>query len=116
MAAYGELINRHDFSLLVPLIDADASFWFSSGTFQGLEAVRAAFERTWRRLAGETYRLEDLVWIARGDVAASCIYRFHWRAILDGQATEGTGRGTTVLARRPDGWRIVHEHLSAFPR
>lgn len=116
MAAYADLINRHDFSLLVPLIDAEASFWFSSGTYQGHAAAREAFERTWRCLENETYWLENLAWIAKGAEAASCTYRFHWRATIDGQAAEGTGRGTTVLAKSEAVWRIVHEHLSAFPK
>ncbi|WP_244446239.1 YybH family protein [Devosia riboflavina] len=115
MAAYAELINRHDFALLIPLIDPKASFWFSSGTYEGHEATRDAFERTWQRLANETYWLEDLRWIARSAEAASCIYRFHWRATIEGQVVEGKGRGTTVLARGESGWHIVHEHLSAFP-
>ena len=115
MAAYADLINRHDFALLIPLIDPEASFWFSSGTYGGHDAVRAAFERTWQRLADESYWLEDLVWIARGMEAASCIYRFRWRATVEGQPSQGTGRGTTVLTRGENGWRIVHEHLSAFP-
>ena len=115
MAAYADLTNRHDFALLVPLIDPEASFWFSSGTYQGRDAARQAFERTWQRLANETYWLEDLTWIAKSAEAASCTYRFHWRATIEGEAAEGMGRGTTVLARDESGWRIVHEHLSAFP-
>lgn len=115
MAAYADLINRHDFALLIPLIAPEASFWFSSGTYQGHEAVREAFEGTWRRLANETYWLEDLAWIARSGEAASCTYSFHWRATIDGQRAEGKGRGTTVLTKSENGWRIVHEHLSAFP-
>lgn len=115
MAAYAELINRHDFALLIHLIDPKASFWFSSGTYEGHDAARDAFERTGQRLANETYWLEDLRWIARSAEAASCIYRFHWRATIEGQVLECKGRGTTVLARGDSGWHIVHEHLSAFP-
>jgi ketosteroid isomerase-like protein len=115
MAAYANLINRHDFALLIPLIDPSASFWFSSGTYQGHHAARDAFERTWQRLTNETYWLDDLTWIAKSTEAASCTYRFHWRAVIEGLAVEGEGRGTTVLAKSENGWRIVHEHLSAFP-
>lgn len=65
VADYAELINRHDFELLTPLIDDDVTFWFSSGSYHGMEAARAAFQRTWQRLADETYWLEDLRWIAK---------------------------------------------------
>ena len=115
MAAYADLINRHDFVLPVPLIADNAVFWFSSGSYVGLERVRSAFERTWQRLRNETYWLESLTWIAKGDEVASCTYHFHWRATIDGGPAEGAGRGTTVLAKTTAGWRIVHEHLSAFP-
>lgn len=115
MAAYAERINRHDFELLIPLIDDDATFWFSSGSYRGVESARAAFEQTWRRLANETYWLEDIRWIARADAAASCVYTFHWQTIIEGQPARGSGRGTTVLGKHGDAWRILHEHLSAFP-
>lgn len=115
MAAYAERINRHDFELLTPLIDDNATFWFSSGSYRGMEAARAAFERTWQRLADETYWLEDLRWIAKADEAACCIYSFHWQTTLEGQIIRGSGRGTTVLGKRDGIWRILHEHLSAFP-
>ncbi|UXN69536.1 nuclear transport factor 2 family protein [Devosia neptuniae] len=115
MAAYAELINQHDFELLTSLIDDDATFWFSSGSYHGMESVRAAFERTWQRLSDERYWLEDVRWIAKADAAASCIYSFHWQAVIEGQLAQGSGRGTTVLGKRRGVWRIAHEHLSAFP-
>ena len=55
MAAYAGLINQHDFSFLVPLIDPDAVCWFSSGSSTGIDAIHSAFERTWQRLENETY-------------------------------------------------------------
>lgn len=115
MAAYADLINRHDFTLLLPLIAPEARFWFSSGSYQGHEEIRGAFERTWQRLIHETYWLEDLAWLANDRDAACCIYTFHWRATVDDRPAEGRGRGTTVFARQSQGWCIVHEHLSAFP-
>ncbi|UYO01316.1 MAG: nuclear transport factor 2 family protein [Devosia sp.] len=115
MDAYAEGINAHDFDLLEDLIDADAVFWFSSGSYRGLPAIRAAFEATWTRLQNETYWLEELAWIASDDGAAACTYSFRWRAEVDGSRIEGGGRGTSVLRRRAEGWLIVHEHLSAEP-
>lgn len=115
LARYAAHINQHHFDDLVPLIAEDAQFWFSDGTHCGIAAIRTAFEATWDTLSDETYWLEDLSWISRGDIAASCIYRFCWIATVDGVRRSGSGRGTTVLARRDDGWKIVHEHLSALP-
>lgn len=113
--AYEGRINRHDFELLVPLIAADASFWFSDGSFIGHTAIRAAFERTWANLADETYWLDERRWLARGDDAAACSYRFNWQATVNGSPAAGQGRGTTILRRDSEGWRIVHEHLSGLP-
>jgi ketosteroid isomerase-like protein len=115
LAAYEERINRHDFDLLVDLIAPDARFWFSDGTHEGIASIRAAFERTWAIAVGETYWLDNRQWIALGDAAAACTYRFNWRATIDGRPASGVGRGTTVLARRDGGWQIVHEHLSKEP-
>ena len=111
LAAYAERINRHDFGVLLDLIAPDAVFWFSDGSHVGIEAIRAAFERTWAALPDEHYWLTEMQWIGEGDAAASCVYQFNWRSGSSG----GSGRGTTVLALTDAGWRIVHEHLSARP-
>ncbi|MBU1305087.1 MAG: nuclear transport factor 2 family protein [Alphaproteobacteria bacterium] len=115
MALYGEHINAHRFELVSPLIAEDAVFWFGDGSHVGLEAIGRAFEATWQALADETYWLEDLHWIARGDLAAACVYRFCWTATVGGAPARGSGRGTSVLGRGPQGWQIVHEHLSPSP-
>jgi ketosteroid isomerase-like protein len=115
MALYRARINDHDFGRLVSLVAEDAVFWFGDGSHVGLPAVRAAFEATWHRLQDETYWLEDFEWIASGNGAASCIYRFCWRATVDGVERSGQGRGTSVVREGGQGWQIVHEHLSAMP-
>lgn len=112
---YESRINLHEFDAVAPLIATDAVFWFNDGSFAGHDTIRAAFERTWASLGNETYWLTELHWIAVGDVAASCIYQFNWKATIDGQEASGIGRGTSVLAKGADGWQIVHEHLSGMP-
>jgi ketosteroid isomerase-like protein len=115
LSRYAELINNHRFDDVAPLIAEDAVFWFGDGSHAGVPAIRNAFEATWRNLADEVYWLEDVRWIVSGVDAASCLYRFHWQATVAGELRAGSGRGTSVFARRPDGWKIVHEHLSALP-
>lgn len=116
LKAYEDRINRHDFDLLADLIAPDATFWFSDGTHHGIDAIRAAFEATWQVMGdSERYWLDQLDWIAEGDSAASCTYRFNWQTTMDGQPASGSGRGTTVLKRVGDRWWIVHEHLSRNP-
>lgn len=115
LSLYRERINLHDFDLIAPLIDRGAVFWFSDGSHVGIEAVRAAFEATWQALRDETYWLDDVVWLMGNGDAAGCIYRFDWRATLNGAPATGVGRGTSFFRRFPDGWKIVHEHLSGMP-
>lgn len=116
LKAYEDRINRQDFDLLTDLIAPDASFWFSNGTHTGVDAIRAAFEATWRVMGkDEHYWLDRHQWVAEGDSAAACAYRFNWKTIMDGQPVSGSGRGTTVLRLVDDRWWIVHEHLSSWP-
>ncbi len=115
MGFYDEAINEPSFDALLPVLSTDVVFWFGSGSFCGISAERLAFERTWQRIAEETYWLEDLSWVPEGDLSAVCIYQFHWRGVVDGEPRVGTGRGTSVLRREADGWKLVHEHLSAEP-
>lgn len=112
MKHYQDRINLHDFGELLPVIAEDAVFWFSDGAHVGIVAARRAFEEAWRAVENEDYQLEDLRWLAVGDSVASCIYNFHWKGMAAGEPVWGGGRGTTVLRREADGWKIVHEHLS----
>ena len=115
LAEYAQVINHHRFDAVAPLIAQDAVFWFGDGSHVGIAAIRAALETTWRNLVDETYWVEDVRWIAEGTDAACCRYSFHWRAVVDSVPQAGSGRGTSVVARKADGWRIVHEHLSGMP-
>ncbi|PKR87337.1 DUF4440 domain-containing protein [Pleomorphomonas diazotrophica] len=116
MKLYEAKLAGRRFDEVAPLLSAEAVFWFTDGTHRGIDAIRAAFEDTWRTLQNEVYWLEDVDWIAVGDTAASCTYRFRWTADIDGTACAGEGRGTTVLRKEGGEWKIVHEHLSRFPK
>lgn len=116
LSRYEALINQHDFDLLAPLISREAVFWFNDGSHSGLADIRRAFEVTWMKFPLERYWLEDLRWLVRSQGAAGCTYRFCWQATKDGKVLSGSGRGTTLLRQEADAWRIVHEHLSPFPR
>lgn len=109
-------INKHNFDALEPLISRDCKFWFSSGTFVGLEQTRKAFEKTWGLIKEEVYSLTDVEWIAESELAAVCTYTFHWKGVIDGKPSEGKGRGTSCFRKENDGWKITHEHLSNFPK
>lgn len=109
-------INKHNFETVEPLISEDCKFWFSSGTFVGLEQTRQAFEKTWAMIKEEVYTLTDLEWIAGSDQSAVCTYTFNWKGLIDGKPLEGKGRGTSCFRKEDGGWKIIHEHLSHFPK
>lgn len=113
---YEAEINLHDFEKLIPIISSDAIFWFNDGSFYGLEQIRQAFEETWRKFPLEKYWLENLKWSVYSTNAAACTYHFRWRTVIENRLVEGGGRGTTILRREMDIWKIVHEHLSQFPK
>lgn len=116
LSQYEALINRLDFDALEPLIADDAVFWFNDGCHSGMAEIRTAFEKTWREFPLERYWLEDIRWLAAGEGAAGCVYRFRWRTTLGGKFLDGTGRGTALLRSERGQWKIVHEHLSQFPQ
>jgi ketosteroid isomerase-like protein len=110
---YSRRTNLHQFDDVAPLIDERALYWFSDGsTHEGINAIRAVFERNWRAIRNEVYRIEDVRWITQDENVAVCVYRFRW----DGEGKEGPifgeGRGTSVFRRSNGRWRVVHEHLS----
>jgi ketosteroid isomerase-like protein len=114
--AYKAEINKHDFDFLVPLLSNECTFWFSSGTYSGLKDSRAAFEKTWSMILDEVYSISDVKWIADSPTAAVCTYTFNWSGLINGQHGEGKGRGTSCFRQESTGWKIVHEHLSPFPK
>ncbi len=116
LARYERELATRDFTRVAPLIAPEAVFWFSDGSHRGIDAIRHAFEETWSVLQNETYWLDDKQWLIDSPEAATCCYRFNWRAEVDGVWCEGAGRGTTVLHRKAGApWLIVHEHLSPDP-
>jgi ketosteroid isomerase-like protein len=109
------MTNTHDFDQVGQLIDENAVFWFSSGSYSGKAAIREAFERTWDMIKEEKYDIRDVTCIAKSEVTAVYVYTFHWEGWINGKMSQGKGRGTSVLVKRGNDWKVIHEHLSAFP-
>ncbi|MBK3574154.1 nuclear transport factor 2 family protein [Streptomyces sp. MBT65] len=113
MGAYERATNSHDIERVVPFIADEATYWFSDGSYQGIEEIRSAIERTFATILDEVYEIRDVEWpVLTGDFAV-CRYRFSWTGVIDGESRSGRGRGTNVVVRRDGGWRMLHEHLSA---
>ena len=115
---YRDLINAHDFDLLAERVIApDAVFIFSDRRDQGLEAVRAGFERTWRIIPDEVYRMTDPVWIIDDPQTAVCTFDYSYSGTTtSGTGLSGGGQGITVLRRRQGQWRLCLEQLTPDTR
>ncbi len=116
---FESLAMQEDFALLRPLIDQRAYFRFNDGDFLGLPAIEAAFEKTWRgdpTVKKARFYLTDIVVISTDHSSAAATYTYHWEGHQGARGFQVHGRGTRVLAHDGTGFRIVHEHLSRFPK
>jgi len=112
MNGYEQANNSHIFANVEPYIASDAVYWFTDGSYVGLEEIRTAIERTFAKIQDEVYTLSDIQWLTKSATVAVCRYAFSWRGTVDGKPQSGSGRGTNVLENRNGNWQIVHEHLS----
>ncbi|MCA9562149.1 MAG: nuclear transport factor 2 family protein [Myxococcales bacterium] len=114
VASYERASDSHDLNGVLSLVAPGAVYFFSNKTaYLGKLAIGAAIARNFGAISEESYRLENVRWLAESESVAVCIYDYHWSGVITEQRASGSGRGTTVLQRSPDGWRVVHEHLSA---
>lgn len=112
LEAYEKATNSRNFNNVEPLIAKDAVFEFTNGTFQGIEAIRKAFEDTYAKIRHETYSISDVDWVKVGYRNAVCKYRFKSDGIVDGKRQVYEGYGENQLKRIDGNWRIVHEKLA----
>ncbi|WP_405889415.1 nuclear transport factor 2 family protein (plasmid) [Streptomyces sp. NBC_01136] len=113
MREYESANNNHDIECVVPFIAEDASYWFSDGSYQGIEEIRSAVEKTFSTILDEVYEVRDLEWPVLTTDVAVCRYRFAWTGVVEGEPRSGQGRGTNVIERRNGVWMMLHEHLSS---
>jgi len=112
MKAYEQANNSHVFANVRPFIADNATYWFTDGSFEGIDEIKAAVEATFEKIQDEDYRIKDLRWVIAEDLTAVCTYKFIWSGTVEGAAMQGSGRGTNILKKQDGRWRIIHEHLS----
>jgi hypothetical protein len=116
---FEELAMQEDFGLVAELIDERAYFRFNDGDFVGRQAIQAAFEKTWRgdpTVKKARFYLSDIQVLTVDTATATATYTYNWEGSQGGQSFKIQGRGTRVLVHESDRFRIIHEHLSRFPR
>lgn len=112
MQSYEQVNNSHVWANVEPFIAKDATYWFTDGSYNGIDEIRKAIESTFAKIQDEVYEIKDVQWPTITDANAVCTYLFYWQGLVDGKPASGSGRGTNVLEKRNGSWQIVHEHLS----
>ncbi len=111
IAEYEAGLAMHRWEAIEPFIHDDAIFVFSEGTHHGKPAVEVAIRSTFQKIEDEVYRIADIRWVHVTAEAAVCTYAFNWSGLIGGVASNGEGRGTSLLVNGPNGWKIKLEHL-----
>ncbi len=66
MRMYEKAANSGNFDKVAPLLSDEAIFWFSDGSYSGIENIRTAFEKTLNMIMDEEYSIRDLKWLYKG--------------------------------------------------
>ena len=114
-----EFIRRYEAALasqswaeVDPLVHDDVCVTFSSGAVhKGRAAVRSAFETNFASIEGERYSVTNVHWVLRTEQTSVFVFDFEWSGRIQGQPAQGKGRGTSVLVRDRDEWKLLAEHL-----
>lgn len=112
LKAYERANNSHVWKNVESFIAPNATYWFTDGSYAGIEEIRIAIEATFAKIQNEAYEVTNVRWPLMTGTEAVCTYTFSWRGTVDGRMTSGSGRGTNVFKKTDSSWQIIHEHLS----
>lgn len=113
MLAYERATNSHDVDATLARVHEQAVYFFSDESVHvGKGAIEKVLRRNFELIEGEEYAISNLRWLVNSGDVAACVYDYAWSGLIGGQPASGSGRGTTVLQRSQDGWKVIHEHLS----
>lgn len=114
--AYESALATQDWSKVAPLIHDDACVTFSNGSVhRGKSEVKAAFEKNFAAIRSESYHVENVDWIRKGEELAVYRFDFAWSGYIGGKLASGAGRGTSVLTLEAGSWQLLVEHLGPAP-
>jgi hypothetical protein len=116
MKDYEKATNSHNFDNVRLLIEENAVYFFSEGSYIGIDAIGEIFKKNWNTIKDEVYEIKDIKWLVDSESTATCVYTYFWRGLYQGEYREGSGRGTNTLVFKNGNWWIIHEHLSSVIR
>ncbi len=111
--------EKENFDLIQDMVHDSAFFRFNDGEFVGKQAVRGAFEKTWKGSANvkkERFYLTDIQVLTVDATSATATYTYNWEGLNDGRPFRIQGRGTRVLIVENGRLQIINEHLSRYPK
>lgn len=116
LRAYSEAINEESIERMEALVIADERFSVieGRGTDVGWTNYRDHHlgpEFASERIDFHSYAYDDIE-VRVGHMFAYATFTYAFEATLDGEPYNKDGRGTAVLQRMPDGWRIRHIQTS----
>jgi ketosteroid isomerase-like protein len=113
MVAYEQATNSHDIEATLSLVDDQAVYLFSDeSTHVGKPAIERVLRKNFDLIKEENYAIDNLTWLVDTGEVVACVYDYSWSGLINGEPASGSGRGTTVLRRSENGWKVIHEHLS----
>ncbi|GAB3529469.1 YybH family protein [Arthrobacter monumenti] len=112
MKEYESRTNARDMARWRETIAEDATYWFTDGSYEGIDNIVDAVQGTFAAIQDEVYTISNAQWVVATPEAAVVRYQFRWVGYIDGQKREGQGRGTNTLVKREGRWLMLHEHLS----
>ena len=108
--AFEAALIARDMDAALALLTDDVVFFYSNGTtLAGKTAFAETMRANWSRVTDYRYESGGERWLTESVV----VYGFKWSGVAGGNSVSGSGRATRVFRREADGWRVVHEHLSA---
>ena len=116
---FEELAEKENFDLVQDMVHDRAFFRFNDGDFAGKQAVRGAFETTWKGSANvrkERFYQSDIQVLTLDRTSATATYTYNWEGSMEGKPFRIQGRGTRVLVVHDGRLQIIHEHLSRYPK
>lgn len=113
---YEQALASQDWSRVEPLVHKDACVTFSNGAVhKGKSAVKAAFEKNFSLIKDEEYSISNVHWVMKGNETAVYLFEFNWSGIINDKPATGSGKGTSVLVKENDQWKLLVEHLGPKP-
>ena len=114
--AYEQALRTQDWDQVAPLVHNDACVTFSNGSVhKGKDEVGKAFIRNFSLIKDEVYSISNVHWVRKDDNTAVYLFDFHWTGIINEKQASGSGRGTSVLVKENEQWKLLIEHLGPKP-